>query len=321
MDESRGFRATFGEEMSFALQVGLASTGAVGFLLVLYGLICVNTQKVKSILSANKKAQGKRPDLFDWILDKLPIVKRSEEKTDIMLSVLDIQNKTARDVTKKRLFCGLLGVALAMLLRNVMVIPLLVFVFANIPVVLLGRKTRKRRMIYNDQVLEAFQVFVTDYTTTKSVQKTLENVCSKIKRPLRNEFERLTRKLYSGISANECFLDLSKRTQSQWVMYFSQVMMMYFQNGGDFVPHLTGIIRTMSSEKLIEEQNLTELSSLRTINLVLVLLFPIVFVASVFVAPDTLRVFTETVMGRNIIFFSIAGCIFSLIVGQKISEN
>jgi len=307
--------------MSFALQVGLASIGAVGFLLILYGLISVNAQNVKSILSANKKAHGKKPDLFDWFLDRLFIVKKSEEKIDIMLSVLDIQNKSARDVTKTRVIYGLLGVAFSILLRNVMVMPLLVFVFANVPMVLLGRKTRKRRMIYNDQVLEALQVFVTDYTTTKSVQKTLENVCLKIKRPLRNEFERLTRKLYSGVSANECFLDFSKRTQNQWIMYFSQVMMMYFRSGGDFIPHLTGIIRTMSSEKLIEEQNLTELSSLRTINLVLVLLFPIVFVISIFAAPDTLRVFTETAMGRNIIFFSVAGCIFSLIIGQKISEN
>jgi len=307
--------------MSLAFEAGLISAGAVGFLLMFYGFLSGKNQRPRSVLSVKKKRKVGSPGLFDNLLDKIPLIKKSEEKIEIALSVLDMQDANPRTITKTRMVYGFVGLAIAILLRNIMVVPLLVFVFAFIPIVFLNRKLKKRRSLYNEQVQEALQVFVTDYTTTKSVQKTLENVCLKVKRPLRGEFERLVRRLNSGVPANDCFLEFSKRTQNQWIVFFSQVMMMYFRNGGDIVPHLTGIVRTMSTEKLIEEQNNTELAGLKNINFALVLLFPVVFVISVLVSPDTVRIFTETMPGRMIVFFSVAGCLFSLFVGQKIIEN
>lgn len=303
-----------------AFHVGLYTLSIVGVLLVMFGLIYNSKASKRTILSAEITKKIERKTILDKILDKLIFIRKSEEKIDIMLSVLDIQNKTPRSITKMRIFWGLLGILVGILLRNIMAMPLIAAVAFNIPMYLMNRNMQKRRMVYNDQILEALQIFVTDYTTTKSVQKTLENTCAKIKRPLRTEFERLARRLHSGIPVNECFLDFAKRTQNQWITFFAQVMMMYYRNGGDFVPHLTGIVRTMSSEKLIEEQNNTELAGLKTMNMVLVALFPVAFIVSVLFSPDTVRVFTETGAGRMIIFFSIAGCLFSLFLGQKIAE-
>jgi len=307
--------------MSFAFETGLITASVVGCLLVVSGYLNKKNEPYKTILSAGKKTKQSRIGFYNKILDKLAFVKTSEIKIEATLSVLGITDKAPRDITALRIFLGTMGLTVAILLRNALLAPLLFLVLANVPIILLEGKANKRRSLYDEQVLEALQIFVTDYTTTKSVQKTLEGICTKIKQPLKGEFERLGRKISSGVPVNECFLEFAKRTGNQWIMFFSQVMIMYFRNGGDFVPHLTGIIRTMSLEKLSEEQNKTELAGLKAINLALVLLTPIVFFISIMVSPEALMLFTQTDTGRYIVFFAIASCLFSLVMGGKIAEN
>jgi len=191
---------------------------------------------------------------------------------------------------------------------------------ASLPVTYVEMKVNKKIKLFNDQVLEAFQFFITDYTTTKSVQKAIVNICPKLKYPLRREFELLARKLNSGADVEESFLNFAERTQNKWITIFCQMMITYFRNGGDFTPHLLSITQNITNEKILSEQNNTELSSLRWINIMMNALVPVAYISNRFINPQNARVFIDTPTGKILIFVVVMGCLISLYLGKKISD-
>lgn len=298
---------------------GLASLMLLGILLILSGILLLRTARVKTILLKSKSVR--RLGMLDRIINKFAFIKKIEARAETAIFVYDIKGLTPRKYTKFSIVLGVLGLCIAVVLNNALVAPLLILILCYIPFAFFERVKKIKSMSYNAQVLEFLQEFVTDYTTTKSVQMTLENTVIKIKRPLRNEYERLLRAINSGVPYRDCLLAFANRTHNHWIMLFAQVMIMYFRNGGDFVPHLTSVIRTMAAERLVEEQNTTELTALKTINMVLIILVPVTYMITISLAPDTARVFTQTATGRFIVFGAVTACLFSIVAGKWIIDS
>lgn len=290
----------------------------LGVLLVCYGILGGIIERRNTILA---RVTEKRiyKGLLDATLDRISFVVRAEVELDKKIAVLGVEYN-ARTLTKARLLGAIIGLFFSVLLQNLYIVPILLIIGGSLPVTIMEMKAHKRMRVYNNQILEALQIFITEFTTIQSVQKTIVDICPKLKDPLRKEFELLARRLNSGINADEAFLAFANRTQNKWTMIFSQMMITYFRNGGDFTPHLLNITRSITDEKVLAEQNHTELSSLRLVNLAMNALVPVVFGINWVINPDTATVFTETDAGRLIILFVVIGSFISLYFGKKITS-
>lgn len=291
----------------------------LGVSLMVYGVAGATIERRKNILQRISEDHQFQHGFIDKMIDKIPFLVKREEKLDKQIAVLDVPYK-ARTFTKLELACAMLAIAASIHFKNALVVIPLTVIFVNAPITFIEMKVSKRVRLYNDQVLEAFQTFITDYTTTKSVQKTIVNICPKLKYPLRKEFERLGRKLNSGEPIESCFVTFAERTQNKWTMIFSQMMITYFRNGGDFTPHLLNITKNITSEKILVEQNNTELSSMRMMNIAMNALVPIAYVSNRVINPDNARVFVDTPTGKIIMFGVVLGSLISLYMGKKISD-
>lgn len=292
----------------------------LGVLMIAYSLVGRSIERRKSIIAgrgATKKE--KKIGFLDSLLDKSEFIRKHEEEFSRKVAVLDIEYD-ARRYTKLKLFSGLAGVALSIYLRNPYIVIPLVVIGMSVPTALIEVRIKKRVALFNDQILEAFQLFITEYTTIRSVQKTIVEISSKLKNPLRKEFERLGRKLNSGEPIEECFLEFAERTQNKWTLIFAQMMITYFRNGGDFTEQLLNITKNITNEKILTETNTTELSSMRTINVIMNALVPVAYVMNRFINPEDAKVFVETRIGRLIMFGVVIACSISLYLGKKITE-
>ncbi|MDD4804671.1 MAG: hypothetical protein PHN69_05920 [Candidatus Pacebacteria bacterium] len=292
----------------------------LGILIVVYSVIRSINQKHANILEkigGNKKLHT--VGVIDQILNKISFIVESEKKLDKKIAVLDVKY-TARTLTKLELVGILLGIVLSFHFRNFLMVFPLCIICAYIPTTYVKAKVNKRLNLFDDQVLDAFQVFITDYTTTKSIQKTLTNICPKLKYPLRREFELLGRNLNSGKNIEQCFINFAERTQNKWITIFSQLTILYFRNGGDIVPHLLDVTKSITNERIIEETNQTELSSLRTVNLVMNALIPVVYISNQYINPENAKVFVNTPTGKVMMLAVAVCCLISLYLGEKITE-
>jgi len=130
----------------------------------------------------------------------------------------------------------------------------------------------------------------------------------------------LARKLNSGEPVEECFVEFAERTQNKWTLIFAQLMITYFRNGGDFTEQLLNITKNITNEKILDQTNTTELSSMRLINIAMNALVPVVYISNRILNPQDAKVFVDTEIGRIIIFGVVIACCVSLYIGKKVTQ-
>ncbi len=291
----------------------------LGILMIVYSQVGKSIERRKNIIAERRSGKKQKVGFLDQILDKSEFMRRYEDQFRKRVSVLDIEYD-ARKYTKLKLYSGLAGILVAIYLKNIYVVIPLILIGTSIPTAIIEMKIKKRVSLFNDQILEAFQMFITEYTTTRSVQRTIVDIGPKLKNPLRKEFERLARKLNSGEPVEECFVEFAERTQNKWTLIFAQLMITYFRNGGDFTEQLLNITKSITNEKILDETNSTELSSMRIINIAMNALVPIAYISNKFINPQDANVFVETGIGKTIMFCVVIACSISLYIGKKITD-
>lgn len=290
----------------------------LGGLLFAYGILRARLERKKTILkrmSSQESFQG----YVDLWLDRFGSLTAAEEKLGHSLAVIG-SKLTPRAITKIRLAAGGVGFLIAFLFRNWLIALPLAFLCQMIPLSFIEVSVKRLQNIYERQIAEAFQVFVTDYTTTKKVMDTLLNMCPKLKYPLRREFERLARNLHSGARYEQAFMDFANRTQSKWTKVFAQMMITYFREGTDFTEQMIELIKQIATEQMLAQENNTEVASLRFVNILLNISVPVAYVINRLINPENTRIFVETSTGRTLMLFIVLCCVLSLYVGKKITN-
>lgn len=291
----------------------------LGTAIALYGWLHDRAERRRTILQKlTQKGDGRTG--LDNLLDRIRWVVQSEEAIQADLDVLG-STRAARQVTKLRLLCGLGGIFIGILFRNWLLGLLMVPVFMQGPLFWIEYHVRRRLRQFEEQVQNAFQMFLTEYTTTHSVPRSLHGILLRVQPPLNRELERLVTKLDSGVQPQDAFLDFARRTRSRWTFIFAQLMMAYFQHGGDFTDALQRIIQDMAGERILEQQNRTELALLRLVHIILVLTVPVMLVAMLLTNPQDARVFVDNPSGRRIIVTVTVGLLVSIYFGRKLTES
>lgn len=293
----------------------------IGLFVMLFGIQLSKYGKKKIYVSSvsTVKKEKKKTSKFDTFLDKNWIITNSEKNMQrkIITSGLPI---TVRQLTKIRLLFILAGFLFSLLMNNILVAIPMCIMFYIIPGYIVNRKAKKREMIFEGQLLDNFQIFVTDFISTRNVQNSIYNMTKKSIEPLKSEWELLSRNVNSGIPFDKCFVAFADRTGSKWSRIFAQIMISYYNQGNDFTEQLMSLTAKMTDEKIRKQENQTEISSMVTLNIVMNIAVPIVYILNQIMQPEASAAFSTTVQGRLIILAITICCGLSLWLGHKIAE-
>lgn len=309
---------------SIGITLFYVAIGLIGILLITLGAIWKKREKQKMFISTSnyiKKEKVNKDKFFDldkyldsvWFVvdmekDMYPIVQTSAYKI------------TPRTITKARLLMILLSILFCILLKNIFILLPISIMLYQIPFALVKRKATKREIIFGEQLLDNFQMFVTDFTSTKNVQETVYNMSKKTMEPLKTEWTLLNANLSSGVSPEHSFVTFADRTGNKWARIFAQIMISYYNTGTSFTEQLMSLTEKMTNEKIVLQENRTEISSMVTLNIVLNACVPVVYIFNKLVQPETAAVFTDTTSGRFIILGVTLACMLSLYLAKKIAE-
>jgi len=83
---------------------------------------------------------------------------------------------------------------------------------------------------------------------------------------------------------------------------------------------LLNITKNITNEKILDQTNTTELSSMRLINIAMNALVPVVYISNRILNPQDAKVFVDTEIGRIIIFGVVIACCVSLYIGKKVTQ-
>lgn len=293
--------------------------------LLIYGVIHLyRLRQKRKILRINYVRQ--RKSQLDLLLDKITAIQKLEKRLRIGMALLDSKH-TERDIVKYGLLLGVGGLITGIVfLKNYVAALPLAFVGFYLPLYYIESvQVDKRRALLNDQLKESFQNFLTEYTTVGSVEQALYSVCETLPDPIRGEYERLSRKINSGANTGdkfaECMYEFAERLQNKWARLFAELMVMNNRTGAAFEKQLEMITHSMNEEVIMKETNSTELSGVSTVNFVLNLCVPIVFVINRFLNPEGNKLFTTTPQGKTIVVYIIIASIISLTAGSQMKKD
>lgn len=275
--------------------------------------------KRKNILSRLTKKEVLDRSGFDRFLDRFEFIKKQEEQYTKTIKM--IQDKhPARYYTKLSIFCVLLGIGFSLYMNNLYIVLPLTIVTYQAPGLWLEIKLNSRLKKYDKQILSFLQSFITEYTTIKNVHNTLVKVLDTLETPLKPQIELLVNELNSGITPEEAFQGLSDRSSNKNLLIFSQLMIMHYKYGSQFIDEVSKTIQNIRDESMMKEENATELSMVRMANIVLNLSTPIFYIVVKYINPQDSLVYTTTSDGKKIILFVVCTSLFSLIMGNRMSK-
>lgn len=308
---------------SLGLTISYVVFFLLGLFILILGVLITKADKKKIYVSTTnavkKEKKNKKKNFFDRLLDSLWFVanKEKEWKPRIVMSGYHL---TVRQFTKIRIVCILIGVAISLFLNNILVmIPMCIILYVT-PGYFVNRRAKKREMKFETQLLDNFQIFVTDFVSTKNVQMAVFNMTKKSIEPLKTEWEILSRSLNSGIPFDTAFVNFADRTGSKWSRIFAQIMISYYNQGNDFTEQLMALTGKMNDEKIMIQTNQTEISSMVTLNIIMNISVPIVYIFNKIMQPEASAAFSDTLQGRIIILLITCTCGLSLYLCHKLQE-
>lgn len=165
---------------------------------------------------------------------------------------------------------------------------------------------RERKIL--DQMPVAIQLFSVEYDTTKSVEEAMARAAKGVGEPLRGYMEQCARDLKSGKSLKNALEDFAENVGNSYGRLWSRMLL---AASGDMtvVKVMPRLIERLSKQKLLQQKNMTELSSTRRIAGILnVLVIPCFILVQIFF-PKSSEFFGEP-LGRLVIaIFLLSLCV------------
>lgn len=279
-----------------------------------------------------EKVRGRRFKLFGWnaadkphdITDKLieaiPWVRNYVLNLEQSLSYV---NKRIHPKTLVKIQLILVGISalLSIYFRNVYLFLPLSILFVWVPVMIVHELKIRAIDTYDSQILELIQIFAAELAASQSVVKALEETAKKVRPPLKYEFDRLVVAINSGKPLSQAFNDLNQRIKNKWIRMMSLLIIMYYERGGDLLPHIIKLSEDIIDEKLITQKNRTELATMRFANTVINSSLPVFLLLNFLFNAKGMAFFRETTAGKISLTIAIICSLVSFLITQRITET
>jgi Flp pilus assembly protein TadB len=177
----------------------------------------------------------------------------------------------------------------------------------------------KLKRVY-EQFPIAIQMFTDIYITNKSIKNALTDSYVDMPKDVGLVFERLARKLSSGHEYDKYIHEFADSLSYVWGYAFAELLLMSYEGSGDISNDLLFLNELMNDDLQDEEESKAEMTTNKTLFMVLNLITVIVFVGNIFFSPIAKELYFYTTTGNTIIMSWLMLIAFGISV-STIMEN
>ncbi len=196
------------------------------------------------------------------------------------------------------------------LFRDISIAITITMLLGSIPFMVMSWANFKYDQRLLSQLPLAIQVFATEFSITKKLRDSLERVANNTTSPLKEYIEQCVHDLTSNRYVGESLKTLADNLKFPYGRFWAQIMYAATENEV-VVKLMPRLITRLGWQRLLIQQNITNLSGMRRVGIILnILIIPGYFLVH-FAFPDTID-FYSTIIGKIVIilvFLSISGFI------------
>lgn len=196
------------------------------------------------------------------------------------------------------------------LLKDISIAITITILLGSIPFMVMSWANFRYDQKLISQLPLAIQVFASEFAMTKKLRESLERVADNTNAPLKGYVEQCVQDLHSNRYAGEALKTFADNLKFPYGRFWAQLMFAATENEV-VVKLMPRLITRLGWQRLLIQQNITNLSGMRRIGIILnVLIIPGYFLVN-FAFPDTIE-FYSTIVGKIVVilvFLSIAGFI------------
>lgn len=271
----------------------------------------------KTILIASKATENK--NFLEKLIERNKYLTRLAQDLDIKISMCGMEI-TSYQVIQKSFVYALVGIGIGIFILN----PLAVFLFAvigfAIPIININDKVHTQFKKIDKQILHAIQLFLNEYQKTQNISEVLEAICPRLEYPIRSEFERLLRKINSGVDFEEALNEFADRLRNEWIYMFVNALIMNKENGSEIVQVLMRTLTKIANKEVVQSEKDMETFSGRMLNKMMMFTVPAAFVMVLVVRPEAQQLYFQTTQGKMVINLAVILCVVSFII-TRVTEK
>lgn len=177
---------------------------------------------------------------------------------------------------------------------------------AAAPILLVKMGRKKRLALFDSQLIDALNVMTNSLRAGVSFQSAMKNVSEEMAEPISKEFGRVYRETQMGMSMDESFARLVRRTENADLELICSAVLIQKQIGGNLAKVLENIAETISERVKLRGEVKTLTASGTTSGYIIGALPMVILLALMFVNPTYVETFFNTKAGNIMLIVSAA---------------
>lgn len=271
----------------------------------------------KNILIASNAFEKK--NFLEKLIEENKYLKRLANDLDIKISMCGME-ATSYQVIQKSFVYALIGVVIGIFILNPLAILLFAVIGFAIPIININDKVHEQFKKIDKQIMHAIQMFLNEYQKTQNIAEVLEAICPRLEYPIRSEFERLLRKINSGVDFKEALNEFANRLRNEWIYMFVNALIMNKENGSEIVHVLMRTLTKIANKEVVQSEKDMETFSGRMLNKMMMFTVPAAFVLVLIARPEAQQLYFHTAQGKMVINLAVILCIISFVI-TRITER
>lgn len=291
----------------------------IAVIVVLNMLNSVNQKRKvrKNILLTSNIISNK--NFLEKLIDKNKHLNKLAIDLDVKISMCGMEI-TSYQIIQKAFVYSLIGIAIGIFILNPLAVLLFAVIGFAIPIININDKVHTQFKKIDKQILKAIQLFLNEYQKTQNISEVLESICPRLDYPIRSEFERLLRRINSGVDFRIALNEFANRLKNEWIYMFVNALIMNKENGSEIVDVLMKTLTKIANKEVVQNEKDMETFSGRILNKMMMLTVPVAFVLVLIARPEAQELYFYTVQGKMVINVAVILCAISFVT-TRITEK
>lgn len=271
----------------------------------------------KNILLTSNIISNK--NFLEKLIDKNKHLNKLAIDLDVKISMCGMEI-TSYQIIQKAFVYSLIGIAIGIFILNPLAVLLFAVIGFAIPIININDKVHTQFKKIDKQILKAIQLFLNEYQKTQNISEVLESICPRLDYPIRSEFERLLRRINSGVDFRIALNEFANRLKNEWIYMFVNALIMNKENGSEIVDVLMKTLTKIANKEVVQNEKDMETFSGRILNKMMMLTVPAAFVLVLIARPEAQELYFHTVQGKMVINVAVILCAISFVI-TRITEK
>ncbi|MDI9493836.1 MAG: type II secretion system F family protein [Bacillota bacterium] len=240
------------------------------------------------------------------------------DKVDDQLSMAGIPLKAEEYLAIRILSISAIPALILFFEGNLIVCAGFAIMGAMLPPVILALHARKRRNLFHMQLSDALSVICNSLKSGFSLPVAMGSISHEMPDPIGKEFARLVREMQLGMSLEEGFQRMVRRTQCEDLELLATTIIIQRQTGGNLAEILDNISQTIKDRIALANETKLLTTTGRTSGYVIGLLPVFLLVGLMILNPGYVAMFFETGTGKTMLAAAAAMELIGFLLVRKV---